>query len=48
MGFQKNQIFAQNPYVLAYGFTKNRKFGANTDRNSVFIGRDPILQIGYT
>jgi hypothetical protein len=28
LGFEKIQIFAQNPLVLAYGFTKNRKFGA--------------------
>jgi hypothetical protein len=26
--------------VLAYGFSKNCQFGAKTDRNSVFLGRD--------
>jgi hypothetical protein len=29
--------------VLAYGFTENCQFGANTDRNSVFLGRDPRI-----
>jgi hypothetical protein len=29
--------------VLAYGFTENFQFGAKTDRNSVFIGRDPRI-----
>jgi hypothetical protein len=32
-GFKKNQIFTQNPYVLANDFTGNR--------NTVFLGRDP-------
>ena len=41
MGFEKFRIFAQNPKVLAYGFTENCQFGAKTDRNSVFPGRDP-------
>jgi hypothetical protein len=27
--------------VLAYGFTENCQFGAKTDRNTVFLGRDP-------
>jgi hypothetical protein len=40
MGFEKFQIFALNPYVLAYGFTKNHHFGAKTDRNFIFLGRD--------
>jgi hypothetical protein len=29
--------------VLANGFTENWKFGAKTDRNSVFLGRDPHI-----
>jgi hypothetical protein len=40
MGFEKFHIFARIPEVLAYGFTENSKFGAKTDRNSVFLGRD--------
>jgi hypothetical protein len=40
MGFEKIHIFAQNPWVLACGFTENCQFGAKTDRNSVFLGRD--------
>jgi hypothetical protein len=31
MGFEKFDIFAQNPNVLAYGFTENCQFGAKTD-----------------
>jgi hypothetical protein len=30
MGFEKFHIFAQNPMVLAYGFTENCQFGAET------------------
>jgi hypothetical protein len=41
MGFKKFHIFAQNPWVLACGFTENCQFGAKIDRNSVFLGRDP-------
>jgi hypothetical protein len=33
-------FFARNPKVLAYGFAENCQFGAKTDRNSVFLGRD--------
>jgi hypothetical protein len=40
MGFEIFHIFARNPWVLAYGFTKNSHFRAKTDRNSVFLGRD--------
>jgi hypothetical protein len=40
MGFEKFHIFAQNPWVLANGFTENCQFGAKTDRNSVFLGHD--------
>jgi hypothetical protein len=41
--FLKNKIFAQNSYVLAYGFTKNPQFTAKTDRNSVFLSHDPHI-----
>ena len=43
MGFEKFNIFARNPKVLAYGFTENCQFGAKTDRNSVFLIRDPRI-----
>jgi hypothetical protein len=43
MGFEKIHIFARNPIVLAYGFTENCQFRAKTDRNSVFLGRDPRI-----
>jgi hypothetical protein len=43
MGFEKFQIFARNPWVLAYRFTENCQFGAKTDRNSIFLGRDPRI-----
>jgi hypothetical protein len=36
-------IFTQNPYLLAYGFNKNHHFAAKTDRNYVFLGRDPHI-----
>jgi hypothetical protein len=40
MGFENVEIFAQNALVLVCGFTENNKFGAKTDKNSVFLGRD--------
>ncbi|WP_428028741.1 hypothetical protein [Arcobacter sp.] len=40
MGIKKIQIFAQNTYVLAYGFNENRQFAAKTDRNSIFLGQE--------
>ncbi len=43
MGLKKYQIFAQHPLVLAYGFTENRQFRSVTDRNFVFLGRDPHI-----
>jgi hypothetical protein len=43
MGFEKFHIFAQNPKVLAYGFSENCQFRAKTDRNSVFLGCDPRI-----
>jgi hypothetical protein len=29
--------------MLAYGFTENCQFGEKTDRNSVFLNRDPHI-----
>jgi hypothetical protein len=43
MGFNKIQIFAQNPYVLAYGFTENRQFATKTNWNSIFLHPDPHI-----
>jgi hypothetical protein len=42
-GFKKFHIFARNTWVLAYGFTENCQFGAKTDWNSIFLGRDPHI-----
>jgi hypothetical protein len=41
MGFENFHIFARNPWVLAYDFTENCMFVAKTDRNSIFLDRDP-------
>jgi hypothetical protein len=41
--FKKNQILAQNPWVLACGFPENHQFAAKTNRNSIFLGRDPHI-----
>jgi hypothetical protein len=30
-------------YGLAYGFSENGQFGAESDRNKVFLGRDPHI-----
>jgi hypothetical protein len=38
MGFKKFQIFAQNPKLIAFGFTKKCMFEAKTDRGSLFFG----------
>jgi hypothetical protein len=43
MGFENFQNFAQNPNVLAYGFSENHYFATKTDRNSLFYGRDPYI-----
>ena len=48
MGFKKFQILAQNPKLLAFGFTQKRQFVAKIDRNSVFLDRDPHIPDGYT
>jgi hypothetical protein len=42
-GLQKNQNFAQNPYVLAHGFTEQRQFAAKANKNSIFLIRDPHI-----
>jgi hypothetical protein len=42
MGFEKIHIFAQNPNVLV-NFTENCQFRAKTDRNSIFLDRDPRI-----
>jgi hypothetical protein len=39
MGFEKTQIFAQIPLLLAYCFTEIRQFEVKTDHNSLFLGR---------
>jgi hypothetical protein len=44
MDFKKFQIFAQNPYVLAYGSSKSRLFAEKTDQNSIFPGCDPHIK----
>jgi hypothetical protein len=43
MGFKKIQIFTQNPYMLAYGFTKNHQLAIKTDQNFIFRGRGPHI-----
>jgi hypothetical protein len=47
MGFEKFQIFAQNPKVLAYDFTKNSQFGAKLIETPYFWVMTPVLRIGY-
>jgi hypothetical protein len=42
-GFEKIHIFAQNPNVLPYSFTKNCQFGAKSDQNSIFLSHDPRI-----
>jgi hypothetical protein len=41
--FWRISHFSRNPKVLAYGFTKNGQFGAKTDQNSLFLGRNPRI-----
>jgi hypothetical protein len=43
MGFQKTQIFSQNPNMLAYNFTKTRQFWTKAGQNFVFLGCDPHI-----
>jgi hypothetical protein len=42
MGFQISQIFAHNPWVLAYGFSENCQFPQKLTE-TVFLGRDPHI-----
>jgi hypothetical protein len=48
MGFKIIQFFARNPWLLAYGFTKNRQFAAKTDQSPYFLMVTPIFWIDYT
>jgi hypothetical protein len=40
MGFKKFQNSAQNPKLLAFGFTEKHQFAAKPDRNIIFLGRE--------
>jgi hypothetical protein len=42
-GFLEFSNLAQNLKVLAFGFNEKRHFVAKTDRNYVFLGRDPRI-----
>jgi hypothetical protein len=44
----KNFTFLLKIHGCAYGFTENWQFGAKTDRNSVFLGRDPRITNGLS
>jgi hypothetical protein len=46
-GFENFHIFAQNPWVLAYGFTENYQFGAKLIETPYFMVVTPVLRIGY-
>jgi hypothetical protein len=37
-GFLKNQILAQNQYVLSFGFHEKRLLVAKTNQNFIFLG----------
>jgi hypothetical protein len=37
MGFEKNQIFTQNPKMLSYCFTENQQFGAKLTETPYFL-----------
>jgi hypothetical protein len=41
--FWKKLKFSLKIHVLAYDFSENHQFGAKTDRNSVFLDRDPHI-----
>jgi hypothetical protein len=43
MGFEKFNIFARNPKVLAYGFTENCQLGAKLIDTLYFMVRTPVL-----
>jgi hypothetical protein len=38
MDFKKNQILAQNQYVLSFGFHEKRLLVAKTNQNFIFLG----------
>jgi hypothetical protein len=40
MSFKKFQNSAQNPKLLAFGFTEKHQFAAKPDRNIIFLGRE--------
>jgi hypothetical protein len=42
-GFKKKSNLAQNPNLLAFGFTEQCRFVVKTDRNSIFLSRDPHI-----
>jgi hypothetical protein len=42
-GFWKISHFCSKYKGVAYGFTENCQFRAKTDRNTVFLGRDPRI-----
>jgi hypothetical protein len=48
MDFEKTQIFAQNPWVSAYDFTKNHQFEEKLNKAMYFLVVTSILRIGYT
>jgi hypothetical protein len=48
MSFYRFSKFLLKIHNLAYGFSENRQFAAKTDRNSVFLGRDPHILNRYT
>jgi hypothetical protein len=47
-GFKKNQIPAQNPKRIAFGFTENDSLQQKLAETPYFLVIKPIFQIGYT
>jgi hypothetical protein len=47
-GFEKAQIFTQNPKVLAYDLQKIASSGQKLTETQYFLVVAPILSIGYT
>jgi hypothetical protein len=48
MSLKKIQMSAQNPIVLAFGFTKNASLPQKLTKNPYFSAVKPTFQIGYT
>jgi hypothetical protein len=48
MGFKKFQNSAQNPKLLAFGFTENTSLRQNLTETSFFLVVKPTIQISYT